>query len=193
VITLRIPELGIKNSRLAEEVIGILQSTDNKFDIARRMVDIADGKIRNQVARDTIDMAIEMARTPNFSLGRKDVRKIKRLLVAAKDDCAKIRRLSSSFGDCLDGVEYWLEKLIASLPRSPEEMVYEKLKNGTITEENFSFYFMRLRLQEILGDIDACDAGGFEKVRNRLRSRIKAVAKIVGASESLLKSHDVGR
>jgi hypothetical protein len=47
-----IPELGIKNSKLAERVIKILQTVDNRFDLALQLVKIADEHIRSQTARE---------------------------------------------------------------------------------------------------------------------------------------------
>jgi len=178
-----IPELEIKNSRLAEEVIKILQNTEDKFELAHRMVAIADDRIRNQTSRDVIDLAIEMARTPKFSLTKGDLRKIRHLLLASQED---LSQLESGVGDDfhINRIKYWVEEQLNQIPKTNAEKVHQKLRKGTVDKlaRPLSPYLVRLSMPEVfanLNSIDVNDRCGLDRILDDLRERIEDVARIV--------------
>jgi hypothetical protein len=175
-IFLEIPELEIKNSRLADKVIRALQSED-KFDVAHKLVAIADESIRNQTTRDVIDLAIEMARAPCTPLRRSDYRKLKRLLLAAKKELEKINNKSLLLITLIEAVE----DIIRRIPKTVPEMVLEKLQNGEVlTPPPLSSYWVRFVLFRLQHSIATACKIIPEKNAERLRETFGEIGKIVG-------------
>ena len=179
---MEIPELGIKNSRLAEEVIEILQNTEDKFELAHKMVAIADDCIRNQTSRDVIDLAMERARTPEFSLSKRDLCRIKHSLLAAQED---LSQLKSAVGDGYHTrISYWVEEQLNQIPKTNAEKVHQKLKKGTVDEpaRPLSPYLVRLSMPEVFANLNSIDVNGrreLDRILDDLRERLEDVARIV--------------
>lgn len=183
---MELPELGIRDSRLAEEVIEVLQSTDDKFDLAHRLVAIADDRIRNQTSRDAVDIAIERARTPNFSLSGKDLRKLKRLLLKAKEDLELIEK-SGPANHCSPYHSSYLkarvEGCIDRIPKTVSELVLEKLENGKVRSgPPLTPYWMRLELSRIYGVLDLVRVEKSDKHFRHLQKTFEKIAKAIGSS-----------
>jgi hypothetical protein len=150
-----LPDLGINDSKLAEEVIEILRSTDDKYDLAHKMVAIADDKIRNQSARDTIDIAIEMARTPNFTLSDRGWKKIRRLLLSAKEEMDSLEKTSnSSVAWVMRKLKIQIKNIINRIPKTVSELVFEKLSKGDVNKQYLSPYYFRILAKKCLKDVD---------------------------------------
>ncbi|MBC7219280.1 MAG: hypothetical protein H5T49_04020 [Hadesarchaea archaeon] len=177
---MEIPELGIKDSKLAKDVVEILQSTDDKFDLAHKMVAIADERIRNQTTRDVIDIAIEMARNSNFSLTKEELRKIKQLLLKLKKD---IELIESGVTDnyklcCLLRLREWAEDCFERIPKTVPELVLEKLEKGEVHSKSLlTRYWLSSELYRISKKIDF-----FDKSFSRLQKTLEKIAKIAGLS-----------
>ena len=185
---MELPDLGINDSKLAEEVIEILRSTDDKYDLAHKMVAMADDKIRNQSARDTIDIAIEMARTPNFALSNGEWKKIKRLLLSAKKEIEllaitfPITFSSNSVPWVVRDLRSQIENIIDRIPKTVSELVLEKLTNGSANQQYLSPYYFRILARKCLEDVDWY-------IRSREYEALKPGLERV--REALLKSAEI--
>lgn len=177
---MEIPELEIKNSKLAEKIISILQRED-KFDLAHKMVAIADESIKNQLTRDIIDLSIEMARVPNIPLGRNDIRKLKCLLLEARQDLEELKNSVSDGHFLLNYLSSMVEDLIDRIPRTVPEMVLEKLRDGEVrTPPPLSSHWMRFMLYRLQDRITSVCKIIPEKNAERLRKTFGKIAEIVG-------------
>ncbi|MEM3453337.1 MAG: hypothetical protein QW835_06925 [Candidatus Hadarchaeum sp.] len=187
---MEVPDLGIKNSALAEEVIKALQSTDDKFEIARKMVDIADEKIRNQTTRDTIDIAIEMARTPGFTLRKRDYYRIKRWLSDASGVLKQMKKHAKEAEISVWHLNYlksYIEFLIENLPKKTEEQVLEKLTKGEVKQNVIGPYLLRLRIRFLLRAanefLNHFNDRHCRELTERLAACLEKTAKMVGIAE----------
>jgi translation initiation factor 2B subunit (eIF-2B alpha/beta/delta family) len=166
-----IPELGIKNSKLAEEVIKILQSTDDKFDLALQLVRIADEHIQSQTARDTIDIAIEMARTPSFELSERDWQKVRQLLESARSglqEIMKFRAANPNAGNLFDRVDM----ILSRLPWSLEDAVFGKLSGNQAPDRPLTPYSLRIGVRNCLKELDEIQSiAAYENRANKTRQR----------------------
>jgi hypothetical protein len=176
-----LPDLGINDSKLAEEVIEILRSTDDKYDLAHKMVAIADDKIRNQSARDTIDIAIEMARTPNFTLSNRGWKKIKRLFLSAKEEIDSLEKTSnSSVAWVMRKLKIQIENIINRIPKTVSELVLEKLTNGSANQQYLSPYYFRILARKCLGNVDwYIQSREYEALKPSLKRVRKALLKSI--------------
>jgi hypothetical protein len=176
-----IPELGIKDSKLAERVIKILQTVDNRFDLALQLVEIADEHIRSQTARDTVEIAIEMARTPNFKLSEGKWRRIRHLLLSARSELQGLSEGEASTGRLLAKVDW----ILARLPWPPEDMVYGKLSGNPAPDRPLTPYSLRIETRtclRLLNEIVAENGSNRRELTSigRIRKSLTAVLEIAG-------------
>lgn len=147
---MEIPELGIRNSKLADEVVDAIRDSKNIYEMAHHLVAIADASIHSQTVRDTIDLAIEYARTPGFSLSRRDLQMIKHSLLASQES---LSQLKSEVGDdyYINGIKYWVEETLKRIPKTAVEKVHQKLGKGKVDKpaQPFSPYSARLQMPDV--------------------------------------------
>jgi len=176
-----LPDLGINDSKLAEEVIEILRSTDDKYDLAHKMVAIADDKIRNQSARDTIDIAIEMARTPNFTLSNREWKKVRRLLLSAKKEIDSLEKTSNGpVMWVIRDLKIQIENIIDRIPKTVSELVLEKLTKGSANQQYLSPYYFRILAREYLKNVDwYIQSRKYEALKPSLKRVRKALLKSI--------------
>jgi len=177
-----IPELGIKDSKLAEKVIKILQSTDDKFELAHKMVEIADGHIRNQTNRDTIDIAIEIARRPDLKLDERDWQKVRRLLESAKNELQELSEGKPSVWRLFGKVDW----ILSRLPWPLEDMVFGKLSGNPAPDRPLTPYSLRAEVGACLRELDeiqsiaSSENQANETILRRIRRILTKVLEIAG-------------
>lgn len=185
---MEVPEFGIKNSRLANSVVRAIRDSSDAYEMAHRLVAIADDSIHSQTARDTVDLAIEYARTPGFSLSNRDLRRIKSLLRAALED---LNELKSEVGDdyFINGMVHSTKAWLNQIPKTLAEKVHQKLTEGEANDygQSLSPYLMRLQMKANFGELkqieQVVDENGLRSKLGRaledLRGRIEGVAQII--------------
>jgi hypothetical protein len=190
-----IPELGIKDSKLAEKVIKILQSTDDKFELAHKMVEIADEHIRNQTNRDTVDIAIEMARRPDLELSEGDWRKVRRLLESAKNELRELSEREPSVRRLFGKVDW----ILTQLPCPLKDMVFGKLSGHPAPDRPLTPYSLIVGVRACLREIDeiqsitSCEnqanktgQGGLNRILGRIHRTLTKVLEITEGKPSPL-------
>jgi hypothetical protein len=184
-----IPELGIKNSRLADRVIDAIRNSGDIYDMAHRLVNIADTSIHNQRDRNLIDLAIERARTPGFSLSRKEKGRIKRLLMGALADVSHFRKALGTDAWPASRVSCWLKDQLCYF-KGTTEKVYEKLERGEVRQHDrpFSPYLMRLDLSRVFEELGDLDVIASEKQYPRLTRAAKCMRKKLISIARIVKS-----
>jgi len=134
---MEIPELDIKNSKLAEDIVSLLREAKDKFDAAHKMVDIAY-RIASRGANETaLHLAIERARTPGFALGRKEMRRLENLIVSAEAQSRNLLEANPQNRD-LNDLHELFRALVETLPKSTKELVFEKLKTTPFRSTPFT-------------------------------------------------------
>jgi hypothetical protein len=185
---MEIPELDIKDSKLAEDIIILLQGAKDKFDAAHRMIHIAY-RIASRGANETaLHLAIERARTPGFALGKREMKRLENLIASAEAQSRKLLGENPRNRD-LNDLHGLFRALVETLPKSTKELVFEKLKTGTISESplRFSPYLARLMLRGTLRKLALIESeiGKHPRIE-RIRALLKEMARIVRAPEYML-------
>lgn len=137
---MEIKELGIKNSKLAEKVMKILSSYDDKFEIARRMTNIALSSVHSNLNKLTIDLAIEYANTPNLKYTMRDWQKIYRWMQKFKTTAANLLKDDHK-------IVLLIDRLMEAIPKPISFQVYMRLAGARIQSSKRPFTPHRLRAE----------------------------------------------